>query len=366
MGQIGISLHPEQTTVAKATAYLETAHQLGYRRLFTSLLQLSGEKGRDQLAIFKAVVAKATQLGFKTIVDIAPPLFSELEIDYHDLSFFHELGVWGLRLDEGFTGQEEALMTHNQYGLKIEINMSAGTNYVDAIMPFGPRLDNLLGCHNFYPQQYTGLGDERFVAYSQKFRHYGIRTAAFVTAPSADHGPWPISEGLPTLESDRDRAIASQVHHLRLTEVIDDVLIGNAMASEADLHAAALAFFCPYPALRVRPTAAISELETKIAFSEAHLYRGDASDYLVRDTQPRVRYAGQAIPAHDATGTLHRGDVVVVNETYARYAGELQIVLRELANDGRRNKIGQLTDSDLDLLPLLKPWRTFMLKHVKS
>lgn len=111
MGQIGISLYPEQTTVAKATAYLEMAHQLGYRRLFTSLLQLSGEKGRDQLAIFKAVVAKATQLGFKTIVDIAPPLFSELEIDYHDLSFFHELGVWGLRLDEGFTGQEEALMT---------------------------------------------------------------------------------------------------------------------------------------------------------------------------------------------------------------------------------------------------------------
>ena len=56
----------------------------------------------------------------------------------------------------------------------------------------------------------------------------------------------------------------------------------------------------------------------------------------------------------------------MVNETYARYAGELQIVLRELANDGRRNKIGQLTDLDLDLLPLLKPWRTFMLKHVKS
>ena len=32
MGQIGISLYPEQTTVAKATAYLEMAHQLGYRR----------------------------------------------------------------------------------------------------------------------------------------------------------------------------------------------------------------------------------------------------------------------------------------------------------------------------------------------
>ncbi|ATG99407.1 hypothetical protein FAM18132_01879 [Lacticaseibacillus paracasei] len=94
MGQIGISLYPEQTTVAKATAYLEMAHQLGYRRLFTSLLQLSGEKGRDQLAIFKAVVAKATQLGFKTIVDIAPPLFSELEIDYHEVDCKFNPNFW--------------------------------------------------------------------------------------------------------------------------------------------------------------------------------------------------------------------------------------------------------------------------------
>ncbi|KMO62955.1 hypothetical protein PY99_10390, partial [Lacticaseibacillus rhamnosus] len=138
MGKIGISLYPEQITVDQATDYLTMVRQFGYRRLFTSLLQLSGHQGRDQLAIFKAVVAKANQLGFQTIVDIAPPLFKELGIDYQDLSFFHELGVWGLRLDEGFTGQEEALMTHNQYGLKIELNMSAGTNAIDAIMAFGP------------------------------------------------------------------------------------------------------------------------------------------------------------------------------------------------------------------------------------
>ena len=56
----------------------------------------------------------------------------------------------------------------------------------------------------------------------------------------------------------------------------------------------------------------------------------------------------------------------MVNETYKRYAGELQIVLRDLPNDGRRNKIGQLTDEDLALLSLLKPWRTFMLKRVAN
>lgn len=56
---------------------------------------------------------------------------------------------------------------------------------------------------------------------------------------------------------------------------------------------------------------------------------------------------------HDASGHLQRGDVVVVNETYTRYAGELTNCLAELPNDGRRNKIGHLTDEDLTLLPLL-------------
>lgn len=67
MGQIGISLYPEQTTVAKATAYLEMAHQLGYRRLFTSLLQLSGEKGRDQLAILRLLLPKQLNLDLKRL-----------------------------------------------------------------------------------------------------------------------------------------------------------------------------------------------------------------------------------------------------------------------------------------------------------
>ena len=85
------------------------------------------------------------------MVDINPELFTSLNIAYDDLSFFHELGVWGLRLDEGFTGLEESKMTRNPYGLKIEINMSAGTKYVDRIMDYAPNEDNLLGCHNFYP-----------------------------------------------------------------------------------------------------------------------------------------------------------------------------------------------------------------------
>ncbi|MGC3858530.1 MupG family TIM beta-alpha barrel fold protein, partial [Enterococcus faecalis] len=82
------------------------------------------------------VVDYANQLGMEVMVDINTALFEQLGISYDDLSFFHEMGAYGIRLDLGFTGQEEANMTRNPYGIKIEINMSSGTSYVDNIMAY--------------------------------------------------------------------------------------------------------------------------------------------------------------------------------------------------------------------------------------
>ncbi|GBG95345.1 membrane protein [Ligilactobacillus salitolerans] len=361
MRQLGISIYPEQSDFKRDQQYLQLAKKYGYRRIFTSLLQLKGEGGDDILAKFKKTVAYANDLGFKTVVDVNPALFSELGLEYTDLHVLHDLGVWGMRLDEGFTGMEEAQMTHNPYGLKIELNMSRGTNYLDSILPYAPELSNLIGCHNFYPQEYTALSDEIFMDYSQKYRQYSLHTAAFVSSHTATFGPWPVNEGLPTMESDRARSIYSQVTHLRLTGMIDDVIIGNAYASEEELAAAAQAFNADYPTLHVEFAAEVSDLEKEIVLTPNHLYRGDASAFLLRDTLPRVVHQKEGIAARPSDPTLNRGDVVVVNDQYARYKGELQIVLTTMPNDGRRNYVGHLTQDDLALLDLIKPWNTFNL-----
>lgn len=359
MKELGISIYPDQSDFQTDKAYLDLAKKYGYQRVFTSLLQLVGKNGEDILGLFKQDINYANQLGFKTVVDINPVLFKELHISYRDLSFFNQLGVWGLRLDEGFTGKEEAFMTHNPYHLKIEINMSHGGNYLDSIMAYDPDINNLIGCHNFYPQKYTGLGEETFNDYSKKYRHYGLHTAAFISAPSAQLGPWPVHEGLPTLESDRVRDVFSQVMHLRLSKMIDDILIGNAYASEAELKTIATAFNNPYPALEVDLRSNISDLEKQITLSKPHLYRGDASDYLLRDTQTRTE---QSLSANNNQGMLKRGDLVIVNDGYLRYKGEFQIVLQSFKNDGRRNVVGHLTADNLALLDLIKPWSTFVLR----
>lgn len=361
MRQLGISIYPDQSNFERDQEYLKLAHQYGYTRVFTSLLQLKGEGGQDILSQFKRTVEYANQLGLKTVVDVNPELFNELGLKYTDLHVLHDLGVWGMRLDEGFTGMEEAQMTHNPFGLKIELNMSRGTNYLDSIMSYSPELDNLIGCHNFYPQEYTGLSDAIFMDYSKKYRQYDLHTAAFVSSHDATFGPWPVNEGLPTMESDRSRSMASQVTHLKLTGMIDDVIIGNAYASKEELAAVAAAFNSDYPTLHVDLAKNASDLEKEIILTPAHLYRGDASEYLLRDTLPRVVYSDKSIPAHTNNFTLNRGDIVVVNDGYPRYKGELQIVLKEMPNDGRRNVVGQLKQDDLALLDFLEPWSTFNL-----
>lgn len=365
MRMLGVSVYPEKSTFAQDKQYLDLAHKYGYQRVFTSLLQLVGANGEDILAKFKQVVSYANSLGMKVIVDINPSLFSSLNIKYDDLAFFAKLKVWGLRLDEGFSGLEEAQMTRNPYGLKIELNMSRGTHYLEQIMDYAPNVDNLWGCHNFYPQAYTGLSEEIFLKYSQPYRQFNIHSAAFISSQVATTGPWAVSEGLPTLESDRQRAVSSQVNHLLLMNMVDDIIVGNAYASKEELENISAAFKAPQPFLHVQLNSQISGIERQIVLDEVQLYRGDASAYLLRSSSSRVKYRQAVIAPLNNEENFQRGDIIVVNDKYERYKGELQIALCSFTNDGRRNVVGRITDSDLPLLAYLQPWQSFKLVEQK-
>lgn len=359
MGKLGISIYPERSTFEKDKAYLDLAHKYGFIRVFTSLLQIDGDKD-VVLADFKKSVDYANELGMEVMVDINPGLFEQLEISYDDLSFFHKMGAYGVRLDVGFTGAEEARMTRNPYNIKIEINMSQGTSYVDNIMSYSPNTNNLLGSHNFYPHRYSGLGYDHFVFCSEKFRKYNLNTMAFVNSHDATFGPWPTQDGLCSLEDHRDLEIATQVKHLLLTGLIDDILIGNAYASEAELKAMAEAFNAEFPSLKVDVAEDITNDERIVLFDNLHSYRGDRSDYILRSTMTRIYYKDKPFPAHN-TLDMKRGDVLIDNVGYGQYKGETQIALKEMKNDGRVNVVGKIAADEMFLLGFLKPWSSFKL-----
>lgn len=53
MGKLGISVYPERSTFEKDKAYLDLAHKYGFKRVFTSLLQIEDDK-RKSIGRFQA------------------------------------------------------------------------------------------------------------------------------------------------------------------------------------------------------------------------------------------------------------------------------------------------------------------------
>lgn len=353
---IGISIYPDHSDPARDRAYLELAARHGFSRLFMSMLEVTGGRGAA-VARFRGVIAHAHDLGFEVILDVNPGIFDELGVSYDDLGLFHELGADGIRLDTGFDGRRESFLTFNPYGLAIELNMSSDVAYLDNILSYQANRPMLYGCHNFYPQEGTGLPYEFFERCSRRFKSQGLRTAAFVSSAVGESGPWPVNDGLPTLEMHRHMSADVAAKHLFATGLIDDVIIGNAYASEEEL--AAMGAVDRYQTcLKVDFVEGASEFERAIVVGEQHERRGDICDRAMRSTETRVKYRGRPNPAHDNDGELQVGDVVVGNDDFGNYANELQVVL-EPHRDARKNLVARVRPEELVLLPLIRPWSKF-------
>lgn len=361
MHKLGISIYPNQKTLEENINYIRLASQYGYKRIFTCLISL-GDSIEAAIEDFKQLIAVATEESMEVIADVTPEVFNALGLDYKELGYFYDLGLSGIRLDLGFSGIEESIMTANPYGLKIEINISTGTKYLENILSYQPKTDNLYGCHNFYPHEYTGLSREHFMKCSKQFKANNIRTAAFVNAPSATFGPWPTTEGLCTLEAHRHLPIDLQGKDLIHNGFIDDVIIANCYASEDELRILS-EMDTDVLTLNVDLEEDITPIEEKIATNELHFYRGDASDYVIRSTQPRVKYKNESFPPRN-TRTIKKGDLLIDNDLYKRYAGELQIALKDRPNNGKTNVVGRIKANELFLLNKLRPWQKFRLKQL--
>lgn len=173
----------------------------------------------------------------------AKELADKLQIDRANVSRYlnelTKLGADGIRLDEGFDGSKEVMLSYNPEGLAIELNMSNNVVYLENILSYEANAPFIYGCHNFYPQEGSALPYDFFVSCSQRFKRHGIKTAAFVTSQSAKGGPWDVNDGLPTLEMHRQLPLDLQARHLFATGLIDTVIIGNAYASDEELRSLA-------------------------------------------------------------------------------------------------------------------------------
>lgn len=361
---LGISIYPDKTNYDDTVAYLELAAKYQVKKVFTSLLQLSGES-EEVIKAFKKIIQYATNLGMEVILDVNPYLLPTLGASWKDLSFFADLGVSVLRLDGGYSGLEEMMMSHNEYGIKIELNMSSGQEYIDRIMSFSPNKKQLTASYNFYPQRLTGmvLGDIKQT--TERYHHYHLPTTIFVTSQEAEIGPWELQEGLCTLEEHRDLSLSEQIKHILLLDLADHLVIGNCFATETELAEASQALTASTLVLDIELERPLSDSEFVILTSDFHFVRSDYTEFMIRSAFCRHLHKDETIVPVLFDGDLKVGDVIIDNSHYGQYECELQIVLKDSPNSDKLNRIGHVRQDNRHLLEELsrKPYQKFMFNY---
>ncbi len=356
--RLGVSVYPEHSTPERDRDYLERAARLGFSRVFTCLLSVKGSAEKT-IEEFTAFIRMAHELGFEVAVDTNEDVFRRLGATPEGIGPFAKMGVDIIRLDGHFGDHGDIMLTRNAAGIAIEFNASSNLP-LDVLIERGADPRNMVVCHNFYPEPYTGLSEETFQVLSRKYRGMGLPIAAFVTSRvHGAFGPGPVFAGLPTCEDDRRRPIGLQARHLVASGLVDDILIGNCEASDEELKELSEVDRSRVT-LSIELEPGVGEEERQIVWGYQHVTRGDASAYMLRSSWPRIDYRGTSIQPRDAgCGTFTRGDVLVVNDNMQHYRGELEVALKEMPDDGTRNLVGRIPEDELFLLDYVKPEHPF-------
>jgi uncharacterized protein len=360
MKKLGISIYPQKASLEKNLEYLENAAKFGFTRLFVALL--GAEPSQEGIRRdYGPILKRAKELGFEVSCDVNGEVIKavcgEGFFGNYDLTFFKEMGVDIIRFDMGMSEMEEAFFIRNKFGIKVELNMSMEIDHVAGVLAMGAPKDKVMGCHNYYPHNYTGLSLDYFNRCTAIWTKHNLRTAAFISTQSSEkYGPWPICDGLPTLEMHRNLPVTTQLKHYVGMDTIDDVLIGDAFASVDELEK-------------------LSKVNKKTVSLEVDLVEGlsdnfknilkmplsrrpDTNDYIIRSIEGRLFLRKEDIQPFN-TVDIKRGDILIENNLYGQYKGEVQIALKDMKNSGRTNVVGRIKDFEVFLIDYIKPGQSF-------
>ena len=382
--ELGISVYPDLRPIEEIENYFELASKYGVKKVFSSMFSVEGTK-EEVLDYFKNLIEKAHKNELKVSLDVNPMCFEKMGATVEDLSVFKNIAVDCLRMDLSFGSEQDAKLVKNPYGIEIEFNNSP--EIVKGLLDCEIDPSEIQVCHNFYPQRYTAMKWEKFVEKNKEIKALSpdVRISAFISSTAKDtHGVWDAVEGLPTVEKLRKLPIDLQARMILATGDVDDVLIGNAYASEEEfkklqevfkdnestlngnevdpllqmlIEHNIISLEKPVKQLRITLDSEITDTEKEVLFDfYPHLDMGDSSEWIWRTRISRFKYSQltEVLPFRNADCEMFNvGDVVIVNDNYKHYAGEVQIVKRAIVNDGTRNRVGCLDEDEYQMMDLV-------------
>ncbi len=170
---IGISVYAGmENSLNENINYINEAHKLGIKHIFTSLHIPESSKQFEKEAL--EILKEANRLNMKITADISKEYFEKLEIN--------EYKIDSLRLDFGFTNKEIAKLTKTKnYCITLNASTLDEMN-IEEILKYGGDISKINACHNYYPRKGTGISKELFIERNKAFQNHGIEITAFASS----------------------------------------------------------------------------------------------------------------------------------------------------------------------------------------
>jgi uncharacterized protein len=337
---------------------LKDAHELGFTRIFTSLH--IPEANYDILKVeVRNFFKLAKEYDMDIISDISPNTFKFLDLEDMDLKGLRDMGVKTIRIDFGYSEENIAKMSKNQYGIKIQLNASTITEeFFERLDKYSPDYKNIDALHNFYPRVGTGISEECMIKKNYLLKIRGIKPCAFVQSNNRKRSP--LKDGLPTLEDHRGIRVREATNHL-FALGNTSVFIGDSLPSFNELKALS----------SLNPE--VIELDIKVKnkdeitlrlLDEVYSARTDEARDAIRASESRLILNGDVIEPYN-TVNKEFGDITIDNKDYLRYMGELQILKTNQEKDSRTNVVASVLQKDFYLLKYIHGGKKFHFNIVE-
>ena len=318
---------------------------LGFSLYFENKENISKnlEKYRDYDIFFTSLHYPASDEIFELFMDLykdARDLDLDICVDINNqtLKKHPELKEMGLvlRLDFGFTVEEIKELSEKT---RLAINASTvNKKELNFLKDGGVRMENIIGWHNYYPLDLSGLGREFFIKQNELIKSFGMKTAAFVPGNKNLRGP--VFKGLPSLEDHRYQNPYVSFIDLKRNYDIDICLTAETVESLDEAF--------------IKDFAKKDIISLPVSLKEAYRnldhmdVRPDISPYIIRNNRVKKDIKPEV------SSFIHRGDILICNNLSGRYAGEVEIARADLGILEDRNVIGKIDRAYVDLVDFIE------------
>lgn len=311
-------------------------------------LHISEEFGPDYCGRVRRLCHTLREQGWRVLADVSCKTVEQFGCeDLADLA--EELGLWGLRLDYGFTLEQMQAMARR---LPIAVNASTTTPERAAALAGAGR--RVIAMHNFYPRPETGLDPDFLRESTRALQGAGLEVWGFIPGDRQLRGP--LHCGLPTLEDHREAAPSAAFADLALNYGLDGIFVGDPGLS--GYEQGLIDHFCASGELCIP-----AELRPgyEALYDRSFTCRVDSPSTLVRFQESREYSCFGTVTPAENCAPRPRGTVTVDNAGYGRYSGEVQLLRRDFGPDPRVNVIGRVCPRHRLLLDCIRRGGRFRL-----